>query len=209
MFTGIIQDVGQVRKLEALQGDTRLTIGVSNLPLQGAVLGDSIAVNGVCLTVIALGADWFAADVSRETLALTTLGRLVPEARVNLEAALRAGDALGGHLVCGHVDGMGVVESLVPDARSVRMRLRVPAALARYLARKGSIAVDGVSLTINDVDGSSCGVNLVPHTQSVTTFGELKAGMVVNIEVDQVARYVERLLSAGAATIKGHDHGTG
>lgn len=204
MFTGIIQDVGELRSLEPVRGDLRLTVGVRGLPLQHCALGDSIAVSGVCLTVTAFGSDWFAADVSRETLSLTTLGQLKVGSRVNLEAALRAGDALGGHLVSGHVDGIGAVDALEPDARSLRVRFRVPAHLARYLARKGSVAVDGVSLTVNDVSGATFGVNLVPHTQSVTTFGALAPGLAVNIEVDQVARYVERLLAAGPADDQGN-----
>lgn len=204
MFTGIVQDVGELRSLEPLGGDLRLTVAVQRLPLQRCELGDSIAVSGVCLTVTAFGSDWFAADVSRETLSLTTLGRLKAGSRVNLEPALRAGDALGGHLVSGHVDGIGTVESLQPDARSLRVRVAVPADLARYLARKGSVAVDGVSLTVNDVRGASFGVNLVPHTQTVTTFDALTPGLAVNIEVDQVARYVERLLAAGPANDQGN-----
>jgi riboflavin synthase len=204
MFTGIIQDVGELRSLEPVGGDLRLTVAVRRLSLQHCALGDSIAVSGVCLTVTAFGADWFAADVSRETLSLTTLGGLKTGSRVNLEPALRAGDALGGHLVSGHVDGIGTVESLQPDARSLRVRFHVPGDLARYLARKGSVAVDGVSLTVNDVSGSSFGVNLVPHTQTVTTFDALAPGLAVNIEVDQVARYVERLLAAGPANDQGN-----
>lgn len=199
MFTGIIQDVGQVRELTARGGDVRLVVGVDRLSLTACALGDSIAVSGVCLTVTAFAADFFAVDVSRETLAHTTLRDWVVGTRVNLEPALRVGEALGGHLVSGHVDGVGVVESVRADARSQRVSVRVPAELARYVARKGSIAIDGVSLTINEIDGALFGVNLVPHTQAVTTFGELLPGRAVNIEVDQVARYVERLLGDGLA----------
>lgn len=193
MFTGIIQDVGVVRAVRARDGDSEFTVAVGRLPLAAVRAGDSIAVNGVCLTVTRVGADEFAADVSRETLAVTTLASLVAGARVNLEAALRAGEPLGGHLVSGHVDGIAEVLSLAPDARSVRVAVRVPAALARYIARKGSVALDGVSLTVNGVDGEVFDVNLVPHTQSVTTLGEWAPGRRVNLEVDQVARYVERL----------------
>lgn len=193
MFTGIIQDVGVVRAVRARDGDSEFTVAVGRLPLAAVRPGDSIAVNGVCLTVTRVGADEFAADVSRETLAVTTLASLVAGARVNLEAALRAGEPLGGHLVSGHVDGIAEVLSLAPDARSVRVAVRVPAALARYIARKGSVALDGVSLTVNGVDGEVFDVNLVPHTQSVTTLGEWAPGRRVNLEVDQVARYVERL----------------
>ena len=196
MFTGIVQDVGVVRALEPRGGDLRLLIEVGSLPLGGVRPGDSVAVSGVCLTVLEPGPRSFAADVSRETLALTTLGDLRPGSRVNLEPALRAGDALGGHLVSGHVDGIAEVVSLEGDARSVRLRVRCPAGLARYVARKGSVALDGVSLTVNEVQGEEFGVNLIPHTQSVTTLGEWRAGRRINMEVDQVARYVERLLAA-------------
>jgi riboflavin synthase len=194
MFTGIIQDVGEVRAAHARGGDVEFVVSAPGLPFGTMRLGDSIAVNGVCLTVTRLGADEFAADVSRETLAVTTLSALSPGARVNLEPALRAGDALGGHLVSGHVDGIAEVVSLHPDARSVRVAIRVPEFLARYIARKGSVAVDGVSLTVNSAEGCMFDVNLVPHTQAVTTLGDWAAGRRVNLEVDQVARYVERLM---------------
>lgn len=193
MFTGIVQDVGAVRAVTARGGDVEFVIGVAQLPLAATRPGDSIAVNGVCLTATRVGADEFAADVSRETLAVTTLASLAPGARVNLEPALRAGESLGGHLVSGHVDGVAEVMSLAPDARSVRVTIRVPAPLARYVARKGSVAVDGVSLTVNRVEGDLFDVNLVPHTQEVTILGEWMPGRRVNLEVDQVARYVERL----------------
>ncbi len=193
MFTGIVQDVGAVRAVTARGGDVEFVIGVAQLPLAATRPGDSIAVNGVCLTATRVGADEFAADVSRETLAVTTLASLAPGARVNLEPALRAGESLGGHLVSGHVDGVAEVMSLAPDARSVRVTIRVPAPLARYVARKGSVAVDGVSLTVNRVEGDLFDVNLVPHTQEATILGEWMPGRRVNLEVDQVARYVERL----------------
>ncbi len=196
MFTGIIQDVGQLQATRAKDGDLELVVAVARLPLGAAQVGDSIAVNGVCLTATRIGSGEFAADVSRETLAVTTLSSLTPGARVNLEPALRAGDALGGHLVSGHVDGIAEVLSLAPDARSVRVAIRVPAPLARYLARKGSVAVDGVSLTVNRVDGEVFEVNLVPHTLAVTTLGDWSPGRRVNLEVDQVARYVERLMGS-------------
>ncbi len=198
MFTGIIQDVGQLHSLEARGGDLRLTIEAQRLPLQQARLGDSIAVNGVCLTAVQLQGPRFAADVSLETMTLTTLGSLVPGDAVNLEPALRAGDALGGHLVSGHVDGVGEVLTIVEDGRSWRMRFRVPPGLARYFARKGSVTVDGVSLTVNEVERDEFGVNLVPHTLAVTTLGGFKAGRRVNLEVDPIARYVERLMQASA-----------
>ncbi|HNR22863.1 MAG TPA: riboflavin synthase [Steroidobacteraceae bacterium] len=194
MFTGIIQDVGTVRGVTPRGGDTEFVFAVDRLPLAGVRPGDSIAVNGVCLTATRVGADEFAADVSRETLAVTTLAELASGTRVNLEPALRAGDALGGHLVSGHVDGVAEVLAIEPDARSVRVTIGVPRQLARYIARKGSVAVDGVSLTVNGVDGEVFDVNLVPHTQSVTTLGAWAPGRRVNLEVDQVARYVERLI---------------
>src|SRR5476651_875503 len=169
MFTGIVQDVGRILALETLGGDTRLTVGVDRLDLARTAIGDSIAVAGVCLTAVAIEPRAFSADVSRETLALTTIGDWGVGQRVNLEPALRAGDALGGHLVAGHVDGVAQVLSLSGDARSTRVVIGVPPALARYIAPKGSVTVDGVSLTINAVEAASFGVNLIPHTQTVTT----------------------------------------
>jgi riboflavin synthase len=151
-------------------------------------------VQGCCLTVSARAGATFSADLSRETLSLTTLGELEVGAAVNLEPALRAGDALGGHLVSGHVDGIGRVTSVESDARSRRLTIAAPAELMRYIARKGSVTVDGVSLTVNEIAGASFGVNLIPHTQAVTTLGALRAGAAVNLEVDQLARYVERLM---------------
>ncbi len=194
MFTGIVLDLGQVAALTERAGDVRLTIRVQRLDLARTALGDSICVQGCCVTAVALRADAFEADLSRETLGLTTLGTLTLGAAVNLEPALRAGDALGGHLVSGHVDGVGTVVSRNSDARSTRMVIEAPAALARFIARKGSITVDGVSLTVNEVDGARFGVNLIPHTLEVTTLGALVPGARVNLEIDQVARYVERLL---------------
>jgi riboflavin synthase len=195
VFTGIVQDVGAVGSLQAAGGDVRLRVRVHTLDLSRQHVGDSIAVAGVCLTIAALEADGFVADVSRETLSLTTLGSLEPGRRVNLEPALRAGDALGGHLVIGHVDGQAELSERGADARSERMRLRAPHALARYVARKGSVALDGVSLTVNGVDGDYFDVNLIPHTLAVTTLGELRAGDRVNLEIDLIARYTERLLA--------------
>lgn len=195
MFTGIVQDVGRIARLEPRGGDVRLVIEVDRLSLAGVQPGDSISVSGVCLTALDLTPRSFAADVSRETLNVTTLGSLAEGSRVNLEPALRAGDALGGHLVSGHVDGIATVVSVAGDARSVRVVFDCPAGLGRYVARKGSVAIDGVSLTVNEAEGDQFGVNLIPHTQSVTTLGELAPGRRVNFEVDQVARYVERLLA--------------
>ena len=194
MFTGIVQDVGRVLAREPRGGDVRLTIGCERLDLASARVGDSLCVQGCCLTAIELGAKRFTADVSRETLALTTLGDLEPGAAVNLEPALRAGDPLGGHLVSGHIDGVGRVTALESEARSQRLTIAAPGGLARYLAQKGSVAIDGVSLTINSVEGASFGVNIIPHTQSATTLGRLAVGARVNLEVDQIARYVARLL---------------
>jgi len=199
MFTGIVQDIGQVRVRTPRGGDVRLTIGVSKLSLAGVHVGDSIAVSGVCLTVAELAVDAFSADVSRETLSLTTLDRLEAGTRVNLEPALRAGDPLGGHLVSGHVDGVVTIASVAADARSTRVVVQVPAALRRYVSRKGSVTLDGVSLTVNEVDGSTFGINLIPHTQQVTTLGGLQPGDRLNLEVDQIARYVERLLGTSSA----------
>jgi riboflavin synthase len=195
MFTGIVLDVGRIEAREARGGDLRLTIGFTRLDAGRVAVGDSVCVQGCCLTAAAVGGTSFAADVSRETLALTTLGELEVGAAVNLEPALRAGDALGGHLLSGHVDGVGEVRARAGEARSLRLEVAAPAALARFLAPKGSIAVDGVSLTINSVDGSTFGVNIIPHTQTATTLGSATAGTRVNLEVDQVARYLARLLA--------------
>jgi riboflavin synthase len=196
MFTGIIQDVGRIVTLESLGGDTRLTVGVDRLDLSRTAIGDSIAVAGVCLTVVALQPRAFSADVSRETLSLTTIGDWRVGRRVNLEPALRAGDALGGHLVSGHVDGVAELCERADEARSQRFRIRVPPALARYVARKGSVALDGVSLTVNAAEQREFEVNLVPHTLAVTTLAGLAVGERVNLEVDVIARYTERLLAA-------------
>lgn len=183
-----------MRRLAERGGDVRLTIGCRQLDLSRLGVGDSICVQGCCLTVTERLGESFAADVSRETLSVTTLGDLVVGSAVNLEPALRAGEPLGGHLVSGHVDGVARVVGVTPEARSVRFKIEVPTLLARYIARKGSVAVDGVSLTVNEVEGSVFGVNIIPHTLSVTTLGALSAGARVNLEVDQVARYIERIL---------------
>lgn len=201
MFTGIIQSVGEVRRLEPRGGDVRITIGTGQLPLSQAALGDSIAVNGVCLTAVTLAVDAFAADVSRETLALTTLGDLTPGSPVNLEPALTLATPLGGHLVSGHVDGVGRVLERQEDARSWRLRIAAPAGLARYIAHKGSICVDGVSLTVNAVDGACFELNIVPHTLAQTIIARYQAGTRVNLEVDLIARYLERLLLGEQAAV--------
>ena len=195
MFTGIVQDVGRVVSQETRGGDVRMVIAFDRLDPSGIHIGDSICVQGCCLTAVELRDRSFAADVSRETLSLTTLGDLTTGSPVNLEPSLRAGDPLGGHLVSGHVDGVGEVTTIGSDARSTRIEIAVPPPLARYIARKGSVAVDGVSLTINEVQAATFGINLIPHTQAVTTLGALRTGTRVNVEVDQMARYVERLLS--------------
>ena len=198
MFTGIIQGVGTLRGIEPRGGDVTIVIDTGDVPLDDIQIGGSIAVNGVCLTAIRVESRMFAADVSRETLSLTTLGQGVPGTRVNLEKALQAGQALGGHYVTGHVDGVGSVVSRHDDARSVRVEFEVAPELAHYVARKGSVCVDGVSLTVNGAEGSRFDVNLVPHTLSVTVLGDYRPGTRVNIEVDIIARYVERmLLSSG------------
>jgi riboflavin synthase len=196
MFTGLIEGVGQVLALEPRGGDLRLRIGVGSLPFADVSLGESIAVSGVCLTVIEFDATSFAADASTETLTLTTLGELAVGHAVNLERAMRPTDRLGGHLVSGHVDGLGRVLSVHEDARAQRWRFAAPARLLKYIATKGSICVDGVSLTVNAVDAEGFEVALIPHTVSQTAFATTQVGAAVNLEVDLVARYVERLLSA-------------
>ncbi|HEY7887521.1 MAG TPA: riboflavin synthase [Steroidobacteraceae bacterium] len=204
MFTGIVQDIGRVVSREARGGDERLLIAFDRLDPSGINVGDSICVQGCCLTAVELRDRTFAADVSRESLSLTTLGNLESGSRVNLEPSLKAGDPLGGHLVSGHVDGIGEITALSGDARSTRIEISVPPALARYLVRKGSVAIDGVSLTVNEVQGNVFGINLIPHTQAVTTLGALSAGTRVNVEVDQIARYVERLLLDSQEDARSH-----
>lgn len=197
MFTGIIQAIGRVTRREPRGGDLRLGVVAPEFDASDVALGDSIAVSGCCLTVVAHEGDTLAFDVSNESLALTTLGELAVGDRVNLEKALRLSDRLGGHLVCGHVDGIGSILSVEPDARSQRWTIEAPSALARYIAAKGSVCVDGASLTVNTVDGVRFGVNLIPHTLEQTTFGDRRVGDRVNLEIDMLARYVERLLATG------------
>ena len=194
MFTGIIEALGEIRALTPKGGDVRLYVATGKLDLADVKLGDSIAVNGVCLTAVELPGDGFWADVSRETLGLTSLGGLKPGSRVNLEKALMPTSRLGGHLVSGHVDGLGEVVSRADNARAVQFRLRAPAELARYIALKGSITVDGVSLTVNAVDGAEFELTIVPHTLGETIMADYRAGRRVNLEVDLLARYLERLL---------------
>jgi len=192
MFTGIVQAVGRIESVAPLAAGVRLTIDAGALDRSGIALGDSICVQGACLTVVAIDGARLAFDVSRETLACT-VGLEAP-GPVNLEKSLALGDALGGHLVTGHVDGLGEVLAFEPAGESKRLRLRVPKALARYVARKGSITLDGVSLTVNRVDDDQFEVNLIPHTLAVTTLARLAPGAKVNLEVDLIARYVERML---------------
>ena len=205
MFTGLVQGVGQLAARTLRGGDARLRIAIGTLPLADAQLGESIAVNGVCLTVVAFDGTAFEADASNETLALTTLGVLPIDAPLNLERALRASDRLGGHLVSGHVDGVGKVLAIEPDARAQRWRFAAPQPLLRYIAKKGSICVDGTSLTVNEVDELGFEVALVPHTVAHTAFQATRTGDPVNIEVDQVARYVERLLSSTVPSERSND----
>ena len=193
MFTGLIQAVGSIASRQVQNGDLRLRIAVGVSSMPDIQLGESIAVSGVCLTVVEFNHESFAADVSNETLSLTTLGNLDVGASVNLERSVLPTTRLGGHLVSGHVDGLGRVEKIWDDARSQRWRFSAPRNLLRYIATKGSVAVDGVSLTVNAVDSDGFEVNLVPHTVANTAFASSKMGVVVNIEVDLIARYVERL----------------
>jgi len=195
MFSGIVADVGTIKQAEDRDGGLRLAVETHALGLDDVQLGDSIAVNGVCLTVIKKDAHTFTVDVSRETLSCT-VGLERQGARVNLEKALRLSDRLGGHLVSGHVDGVGDVVAFDNLGESWRLTLRSPQALAKYIAAKGSITVNGVSLTVNRVTGAEFEVNLIPHTLAVTTLGDLKAGARVNLEIDLIARYVERMLAA-------------
>lgn len=202
MFTGIIQAKGQIERIEPRSGDWRLTVNVGSLDMADVQVGDSIATNGVCLTAIELTAHSFVADVSAETLKVTTLGDFKVGTAVNLEKALRLQDRLGGHLVSGHVDGVGVVKSISQDARSWRYELEAPLDICRYIAQKGSICINGISLTVNEVEGTRFGVNIVPHTRSETTIADFVVGTKVNLEVDLLARYLERLLSALQADAK-------
>ncbi|MDG4867394.1 riboflavin synthase [Guyparkeria sp. 1SP6A2] len=197
MFTGIIQTVGTLVEQTPMGGDSRLTIEARGLDLDTARVGDSIAVNGVCLTVTELSGSCFSVDCSNETLRLTTLGQLAAGSRVNLEPALTLATPLGGHLVSGHVDGLAVIDARRSDARATEFWLRVPPELARYVAQKGSVAIDGVSLTVNEVSGVRCRLTIIPHTLEATIMGDYRPGHQVNLEVDLMARYLERLLQAG------------
>lgn len=199
MFTGIILAVGEITSILPKEGDCRLTIATGKLPMEDAALGDSIAVNGVCLTAVELGANYFCADVSRETLSRTTLERAAVGAPVNLELALTPTTRLGGHIVSGHVDGIGKVVEKKADARSYRFKIKAPDELAKYIAEKGSICLNGISLTVNEVDGAVFSVNIVPHTLNETTLGHTEVGAEVNLEVDLLSRYMERLMKGEQA----------
>ncbi len=203
MFTGIIQAIGRIETVAARGGDVRLSIDTGDLDLADVALGDSIASNGVCLTAVELSSRGFAADVSRETLSLTSLHLLQPGSRVNLEKALTLNTRLGGHLVSGHVDGLGRVMERRGDARSIRFAIEAPAELAKYIAHKGSICVDGISLTVNAVRGAVFELNIVPHTLQETIMGDYRAGTRVNLEVDLIARYLERLMLGERAAESG------
>jgi riboflavin synthase len=195
MFTGIIIATGEIAAITERSGDLELAIDAPALDHARTAIGDSICVQGVCLTVTRLQGTRFFADVSRETLAKTTLGGLARGARVNLEPSLRAGDPLGGHLVSGHVDAVGTLASVAAEARSHRLQFDLPEALMRFVAPKGSICIDGVSLTVNEVEGRRFGVNIIPHTFEVTTLGGLSMGARVNVEIDVIARYLDRLMT--------------
>ena len=203
MFTGIIEAVGEVRACEPKEGDLRLRIHSADLDLSDVQLGDSIATNGVCLTVVGLPGDGYWADVSVETLNFTTLKQWVPGMKVILEKALTPNAPMGGHIVSGHVDGVGDIVERHRDARSERFRIKAPQALAKYIAHKGSITVDGTSLTVNAVDGDIFELNIVPHTIAKTVMGTYQIGSRVNLEVDLIARYLERLLLGESASEAG------
>ena len=199
MFTGIILAVGKIASIQPKGGDFLVKIETGKLAIGDADLGDSIAVNGVCLTAVELGVNYFCADVSNETMSRTGLKVAKVGAAVNLELALTPSTRLGGHIVSGHVDGLGKVVSKDQDGRSFRYKFKVPDELAKYIAEKGSICINGVSLTVNSVDGAFFSVNIVPHTLKETTLGEMVAGTEVNLEVDLLARYMERLMKGEAA----------
>jgi riboflavin synthase len=203
VFTGIIEAVGKIQRIEAKGGDMRLNVAVNDLDMSDVQLGDSIAVNGVCLTAVKFDKKSFIADVSNETISLTSLRHLNEGSPVNLEKALLPTTRLGGHLVSGHVDGVGTVVKVTDDARSIKYRIKVPESLKKYIAVKGSVCVDGTSLTVNTVNDSEFEINIVPHTQEKTIIKNYKAGSEVNIEVDLVARYLERLLSGSSESIDG------
>ncbi len=194
MFTGIVEDLGEVKGLKQKSKDVEFTFKVGKINLSEVVLGDSISVNGTCLTVTSLGKRTFTVDASHETLAKTNLGKLKVGKRVNLERALKAGDKLGGHIVNGHVDGVGKLKSRTKKGESFEFTFSVPKNLAKYIVEKGSVAIDGVSLTVNAVEGTEFIVNIIPFTQEATTFGDLRKGSTVNIECDIIGKYVEKFV---------------
>lgn len=201
MFTGIIKAKGMIGAMEKRGGDVRLTVRSNDLPWSDYELGESIAVNGVCLTAVSVHQDGFDTDVSVETLDVTALGGLEVGSAVNLEPAISLGERLGGHLVSGHVDCTGKVLSRTADARSIRLTIEIPQDYARYVAKKGSVCLDGVSLTVNEVSGNSFELNIIPHTAAVTIIDDYATGTIVNVEVDLLARYLERLLSPDSGGI--------
>jgi len=205
MFTGIVTALGTIRSIDPIGAgkDMRLVIHAPWEDTASIALGASISCSGCCLTAVELGADWFAVDVSAETLSCTTMGTWTVGSQVNLERSLKVGDELGGHIVSGHVDGVGRTVSAVPENGSIRWTFQVPAELSRFIAEKGSIAINGVSLTVNAVRGDTFGVNIIPHTASVTSFATLQPGDAVNIEIDMLARYVARLAEAQSGAAKG------
>jgi len=203
MFTGIIEAVGHIAAMDPKGGDMRLRVDTAGLDMADVQPGDSIAVSGVCLTAVELGSQYFIADVSAETLAHTTLGKLKVADKVNLEKALTPSNRLGGHLVSGHVDGVGEVLTRDNDARSIRFRIKATESLSRYIAKKGSICVDGISLTVNHVEDDVFDLNIVPHTLAHTTMEAFKPGRKVNLEVDVIARYLERLLQGKESSPSG------
>lgn len=205
MFTGIIEALGSVADLQLRGGEWRMSVRSTVLDFGDVILGDSIAVNGVCLTVTQLGSAQFEMDVSNETMQHTTLHALNKGARVNLEKALTPNKRLGGHIVSGHVDGVGELLDLRPDGASIRMDFRVPKKLAKYIAQKGSICIDGTSLTVNTVNGATFSVNIIPHTQTETIIQDYKVGSKVNLEVDLIARYLERLMQGDSAAEEQQD----
>ena len=197
MFTGIIKAIGEVGQITPQGGDMRLSIESADIPWTEFAVGESISVNGVCLTAVELSARGFLTDVSLETLEVTALKDLATGSRVNLEPALALGERLGGHLVSGHVDCVGTIKGREPAARSVRLDIEIPQEYRRYVAKKGSVCIDGVSLTVNEVSDAVFSVNIIPHTADMTIIGDYKTGTIVNIEVDLLARYLERLLTTG------------
>ena len=198
MFTGIVTDIGEITSVTpGGQADDRRFVVRTRHDMAPIAIGASIACSGCCLTMVEKGPDWFAVEVSGESLAKTHLGDWKQGSRINLELSLKLGDELGGHLVYGHVDGVGTIVSMTPEGGSMRFVFEAPGELARFVASKGSVAIDGISLTVNEVEGNRFGVNIIPHTQAVTTLGQAKPGQRVNLEVDMLARYVQRLLEHG------------